>query len=80
MTSIATPPQEIDLVDDDDVTIKCPGCGRWIDEDAPRCPYCGDWVILGMSPAEERAHGWFWPIVVAGLVGVILVMWIGLRW
>jgi len=72
-------PQPIDLDHEEDETIDCPACGRAFYEDAIRCPYCGHWTEEGGSPAEGRARGWFWPIVVAGLVAVILVMWSGLR-
>ena len=71
-------PQEIDLDDDDENgTVNCPACGRLIHEEAPRCPYCGEWVIDDLTPAEERSRGWFWPVMVALLVGLILVVWHG---
>lgn len=73
-------PQEIDLDRDDDeeYTIDCPMCGRPFHEDAVRCPYCGHFAIEE-TPAMRRARGWFWPVLVALLVGIILVMWAGLR-
>jgi hypothetical protein len=46
--------------------------------EAIRCPYCG-WFVTEESPAEQRARGWFWPIMVGLLVALILVMWSGLR-
>lgn len=74
-------PQDIDIDDDDDnVTLEvtdCPGCGRTVLEDAPRCPHCGQW-IFGDTTAGRRARGWFWPVMVALLVAIILVFWHGL--
>ncbi len=54
--------------------VPCPACGELMPDDAPRCAACGDWVTA-WSPATERAYGWLWPVVVALLVGVILVIW-----
>lgn len=74
-------PQPIDLDDDgsdDDDMIDCPHCGRPVYEDAPRCPHCGRWIEDDLSPAASRSRAWFWPIVVAVLVAVILVLWHGL--
>ncbi len=72
-------PQDIDLDSEDDAedTIECPSCGREIYEGVIQCPYCRAF-LFGDSPAERRARGWFWPIMVALLVAVILVMWHGL--
>jgi len=68
-------PQAIDLQEDnDDDTVNCPSCGRVIHEDAPRCPYCGQWVFDD-TPAARRSRGWFWPLMIALLVAVILVIW-----
>jgi predicted nucleic acid-binding Zn ribbon protein len=72
-------PQDIDLEwedDNDDVDV-CPVCAGDVHEDAPRCPHCGEW-LFGDTPVRQRARGWFWPVIVALLVGVILVMWHGL--
>ena len=73
-------PQDVDLVydDGDEDTVDCPSCGRSVYEDADLCPHCGQW-LLGDSPAAKRSHGWFWPVMVALLIAVILVMWHGLR-
>jgi len=73
-------PQDFDLAygDDDRDVIDCPSCGKAVYEGADLCPHCGQW-ILEDSPAFERSQGWFWPIMVAILIAVILVMWFGLR-
>jgi uncharacterized paraquat-inducible protein A len=73
-------PQEIDLVgqDDDDEVTQCPSCGKTLFEDAAVCPKCGHW-IQEVSPAAHRAAGWFWPVMVAILIAIILVIWHGLR-
>jgi ribosomal protein L37E len=75
-------PQDIDLDwaddDEDDDLIDCPACGRSFHADAIRCPYCG-WFVTEESAAEQRARGWFWPVMVGLLVALILVMWHGLR-
>ncbi len=66
-------PQAIDLDDDgQDDTIDCPYCGKPVYEDAARCPHCGQWIEGGDSPAAERSRGWFWPIMVA--LGVMLLL------
>ena len=73
-------PQDIDLVEnpDDEATVNCPSCGKQIYEDAVLCPYCGQWISTH-SPATARSFGWFWPVMIAILIAVILVMWHGLR-
>ena len=72
-------PQAMDLAEDgsDFEFVDCPVCGESIPEDAPRCPSCGQWLI-GDTPAARRSRGWFWPVAVAILVAVILVIWHGL--
>ena len=68
-------PDEADTVDGDNpALVPCPACGELMADDAPQCAACGDWVTA-WSPATERAHGWLWPMIVALLVGVILVIW-----
>ncbi len=78
------PIREEELPDDADIAdgqntalVPCPSCGELISDEADRCPDCGDWVIA-WSPATRRAIGWFWPVMVALLIGVILVLWHGL--
>jgi hypothetical protein len=71
-------PQEIDLAEGSEPDLEeCPNCGESIAESASRCPYCGRWVS-DSSPAANRSSGWFWPTVVAVLIGIILVLWTGL--
>ena len=75
-------PQDIDLHDDGDdgddgPVVECPNCRAWMSELGPRCPECGEWVI-GDPVAGQRSRGWFWPVMVAGLIAVILVIWHGL--
>lgn len=62
---------------DDDVRL-CAGCGRKIHAMAAMCPHCGEWVLED-SPARQRSRGWFWPLMVALLIAIILVFWAGLR-
>jgi hypothetical protein len=71
-------PQQIDLEDEgyEDDTVECPHCREEIDEDTQQCPYCRQWIENSDSPAAERSQGWFWPIMVAIGVAVILVLWI----
>ena len=71
-------PQAIDLEDDDEA-LKCPSCGEEVYDDAVRCPECGHWLEEDYPGAEQRSRGWFWPIIVALLVAMILVCWIGLK-
>ena len=73
-------PQATDLEEDGcDDTVDCPACGQTIHEDAPRCPYCGQWVFDD-TPAARRSRGWFWPLMIALLIAVILVIWHRLGW
>jgi len=68
-------PQDIDLEDGDEPSFdKCPICGRMIPESADRCPYCGQW-LLGETTAGRRSLGWLWPVMVAILIAIILVIW-----
>ena len=72
-------PQAIDLEgDDDEGTVDCPACGRPIHEAAAICPHCGCWIVDD-TVAGRRSRGWFWPIMVALLIVIILVMWHGFR-
>lgn len=71
-------PQDIDLEDDDDV-VKCRSCGEEVYDDADRCPACGAWLEEDYPGAEQRSRGWFWPVTVAVLIAMILVVWAGLR-
>lgn len=74
-------PQDINLEDqgdgEDNELVTCPYCGAQISELAPRCPACGMWVT-GESGAARRSQTWLWPVVVAILVAIILVVWHGL--
>ncbi|MDM8007291.1 MAG: hypothetical protein QUV05_14220 [Phycisphaerae bacterium] len=80
-------PQDIDLEEGDEPDLEdCPHCGESIPESISRCPHCGQWIacpscgegLTGASTAARRARGWFWPVVVAILVAIILVIWHGL--
>ena len=72
-------PQEMDLADEgaDLDMMECPICRESIPEGIARCPHCGQW-LFGDTPARRRATGWFWPLMVALLVAIILVLWHGL--
>lgn len=74
-------PQESDLdrEDEDSGYIDCPSCGKTLDEDAACCPACGHWMTEE-SLAAQRSRGWFWPVMVALLVAMIVVIWARLRW
>jgi hypothetical protein len=68
-------PQDIDLEwAEGGEEIRCAACGKFMHEDCEKCPHCGQWV-LDESAAEERARGWYWPMVVAVLIAIILVIW-----
>ncbi len=81
-------PQPMDLdwadaQDDDeagDDVVPCPTCGTEVHVLAQRCPSCGSWLDSELlnSPAARRARGWFWPIMIALLIAVIFVVWLGL--
>jgi hypothetical protein len=67
---------DADEEDADDARL-CTGCGRALHPMAAMCPHCGEWV-LDDSPAGQRSRGWFWPLMVALLIAVILVFWVSL--
>jgi hypothetical protein len=76
-------PQDIDLDrgdegdDDDGEMVRCANCGHRFVPIVDRCPRCG-YYIEDESVAAQRSRGGFWPIVVALLIAIIVVMWIGL--
>jgi len=70
-------PQEIDLERETDDRVECSRCGASVWEEAPRCPNCGYW-LSEESSATDRSRRWLWPMIVAVLIAVILVMWHGL--
>ncbi len=71
-------PQDIDLQEGDDLDLEsCPNCGQSVPESVDRCHHCGTW-LSGDSTAADRSRGWFWPVMVAILIGIILVLWSGL--
>ncbi len=65
-------PLEEDLKDDEaSETVPCPSCGESIHEDTVKCPHCGQWIID--RPRNEILHSkWFWPIVIA--IGVVMIL------
>jgi len=66
-------PQEADVSHDDEPELAhCPHCGKTIYEETVKCPHCGDWIIDRPSNETKRSK-WFWPIVVAIGVAMILV-------
>ncbi len=59
-------------------TVACPVCRRSVYEDAEKCPHCGEWITPA-STAEHRSRTWRWPVLIALLIVMILVAWVGLR-
>jgi len=70
-------PEDIEELDRELGFERCTSCGRAVYEGTPKCPYCGQW-LLEDSDAARRSRGWLWPIMVALLLAVILVLWHGL--
>jgi len=70
-------PQEFDLDFDEDEYVDCPYCAHSVYADAPRCPACNHW-LEDESLARSRSRGWRWPMMIAFLVAIILVLWHGL--
>lgn len=66
-------PLDEDVVDEDEqAVVRCPYCNELIHEETVKCPHCGEWIID--RPADEvRRSKWFWPIVVAIGIAMILV-------
>ncbi len=54
---------------------RCPSCQADISEDCQKCPNCGEWIVE-LTSSERRARSWAWPIIVAILIAVILLVWI----
>jgi len=65
-------PLEEDVQDDEaSETLPCPHCGESIYDDTVKCPHCGQWIID--RPRNEILHSkWFWPIVIA--IGVVMIL------
>ncbi|MCK6457721.1 MAG: hypothetical protein L6Q92_14470 [Phycisphaerae bacterium] len=64
---------------DDSIEVEpCPECGKLIAEGTPQCPHCKTWV-RAVTQAELRLRTWHWPLLAAGVVGMILFVWHGLR-
>jgi uncharacterized paraquat-inducible protein A len=61
-----------DRTDDEDQTVECPSCHKFIYEDAERCPYCENYV------SEEEtgpAHKPWWIII-----GALVCLYVVYRW
>ncbi len=73
-------PDEADS-SDDDVTqlVRCSECGEMIAEDSQQCPHCKTWCLAGVGESNGAMRRVAWAILVFVLIGVILVMWHGLR-
>ncbi len=67
-------PQEDDVDDEEGEPelASCPSCGKTIYEETVKCPHCGEW-ILDSPKAELQRSRWFWPIIIAIGVAMILV-------
>lgn len=67
--------------DDDEYEQPCPNCGARVYEMWPKCRRCGYHLShADTSTAAARSRGWFWGIMVAVLIAIILVIWSGLSW
>ncbi len=66
--------------EDDEYSRSCPNCGSTVYEAWPKCRQCGIYLDdAGSSTAAARSQGWFWPVMIAVLIALILVIWSGLR-
>ncbi len=58
----------------DGTVVPCPHCRRQIPEETIRCPHCHEWIIDRPSNESQRSP-WFWPIIIAiGLVMILVVL------
>lgn len=58
---------DADLMDDDRIElVRCPSCGKMINEFAQQCPYCKDWIIATEQSGPFRSRAWWW-ITLAGI-------------
>lgn len=60
------------LDDDEQAMARCPRCNELIHEETVKCPHCGEWIIDRPADMARRSK-WFWPIVVAIGIAMILV-------
>lgn len=66
-------PLDEDIRDDDEPEmVRCPHCHKFIYEETVKCPHCDDWII-DRPGDDSRRSGWFWPIIVAIGVAMIIV-------
>ena len=72
-------PQDIDLQEGDDLDLEeCPNCGRvdpGIGQPVPLLRYMWTRAEHSSTRPQDRSRGWFWPVMVAVLIAIILVMW-----
>lgn len=54
-------PDDRDLVPDEQVTVRCTACRKWIFEDTVRCPYCKQ---MQLEFEKEKKPVWFMATVV----------------
>lgn len=68
---------DADLFDDEDgdELAECPACGAAIFADAERCPSCGHWISRSERIDRDERRQRLWKLV-AGLLAVLLVLWL----
>ncbi len=66
------PDLEEGYLDDDDLCIPCPHCGREILEESERCPYCERYLSREDAPPGRKPI-WIW-------LGVIACLYVVYRW
>jgi uncharacterized protein (DUF983 family) len=67
-------PSDMDQ-DDYTITVRCPNCRKFIDEEAEQCPICGHYVTKEDPDAKPNLPWW----VIVGLVvalAVIICFWV----
>ncbi len=65
-------PLDEDVRDDDEPElVRCPYCDKLIYEETVKCPHCEAWIVD--RPSNERLRSkWFWPIIIA--IGVVMIL------
>lgn len=63
-------PSDMDR-DDYTITVRCPHCRRFIDEDAEQCPRCGMFLESRDLPHQRRFPLWVTIGIVLALIAMI---------
>jgi uncharacterized paraquat-inducible protein A len=63
-------PSDMDR-DDYTITVRCPHCRKFIDEQAEQCPRCGMYIVANDQPSERRFPAWVTIGIVLAMIAII---------